>query len=188
MKKLILLLTIVFLASGSLVAQSDIGLYGVGGRVGYVMPEDPIENTLGFGANADLGTIIPDLHLSAFLDYWRKSYDYNFGFGSDAEASFSLLGIGAMVKYHFDIQNAITPYAGGGLGLSIGTSKVEFSTPYTGKTSESDSDTELGIHLAGGAMMPVSETMDGFAELRYTIGDDVDYFGIWVGVNYKLAR
>jgi len=186
MKRMTLLLTIVFLATGSLTAQSDIGLKGVGAHVGFVMPDDPMDNALGFGAQAALGTIIPDLHLSAFLDYWANSYDT--GFGTDAEVTFSLLSIGALAKYHFAMDGQFTPYAGGGLGLSIGTSKIDYSSEFFGDMSESESDTELGIHLVGGAITPLSDTLDGFAELRYTLGDDVDYLGIWVGVNYKLSQ
>ncbi|MDZ7723188.1 MAG: outer membrane beta-barrel protein [candidate division KSB1 bacterium] len=164
--------------------QADIGLYGVGGQLGFVMPEDPIDNAISFGANADLGTIMPDLHLGASVDFWKKSYDVGFGSGSDA--SFSVLSIAALARYTIDIQQTFTPYVGGGLGLVIGTSSFEYTEPFSGKkVDESESDTELGIHLLSGARMPVTPDLDGFAELRYTLGD-IDYFSILAGVSYSL--
>ena len=175
------LAVVMLMATLPVMGQTDIGLYGVGGQLGFVMPEDPIDNAISFGANADLGTIMPNLHLGASVDFWTKSYDI--GFGSDA--SFSVLSIAALARYTLDIQQTFTPYVGGGLGLVIGTASFEY-TDWTGKkVDESDSDTELGIHLLGGARMPVTPDLDGFAELRYTLGD-IDYFSILAGVSYSL--
>ena len=50
--------------------QANIGFKGIGGKVGLVMPEDPIESTFGLGVVANLGTITPDIHLDAFIDFW----------------------------------------------------------------------------------------------------------------------
>ena len=191
MKKLLLFAVLAFSVqfSNSL-AQSNIGLFGVGAHLGYVMPEDPIDPTFGFGLNADLGTITPAIKLAALLDYWGKSYSTGGGYGSTSDVTFSVIAIGAMAKYQFEMEGNIKPYAGAGLSFNIASSKAEWSyyNPLTGQTvgeSSSDSNTDLAIHLAGGAGMPLNDQLDGFAELRYTISD-ADYLGIWVGVNYKL--
>ena len=162
-------------------AESGIGLNAIGARLGFVLPEDPIDSTIGLGLNAALGDIMPNLQLHGYLDYWSKSYDITANVG----ASFSVFGIGAIVKYLFEVEGDIQPYAGGGLGLNIGSWKQDAVSGFTSETS--NSTTDLGIHLLGGASMPLNEQIDGFAELKYTI-DGIDNFGIWVGIYYKLAK
>lgn len=185
MKKIALMLVMgALLGSTALFAQSGIGLYGIGARLGYIMPEDPIESTLGFGAHVDLGTIMPNLTLHGYVDYWSKSYDEL----DYVESSFSLLGITAVAKYHFNVAGNIKPYAGGGLGLNIGSAEAKYTGPYSdlvGNSESSSSDSELGLNLVGGAAMELSPTLDGFAEARYNTGG-VDYLGLYIGVTYKL--
>ena len=158
---------------------------GVGGRLGFVMPEGDIDNTLGFGLNADLGTLMPELTLNAYLDFWTKGYDV----GAYYEWSWTSIGIAAIVKYQFAMEGNMKPYAGGGLGFNISTWSSDYSGPtypgWTGDLDTSDSEFDVALHFLGGASMPLSPNLDGFAELRYTI-DGADYFGIYVGVSYKL--
>ena len=167
-------------------AQVDIGFKGVGGHLGFVMPEDPIDNTIGFGIQADLGTITPDIHLAAFIDYWSKSYDAAGGWGSStAEWSFSEIVIGPLAKYYFKMNSQFEPYAGGGLGLAIGKSKWESDDPIYGKQEQSSSDTEICFYFVGGADYKLSPKMVGYAELKYHM-DGADYLGIFVGITYQL--
>ena len=81
MKKLTVLLAFTLLTTISY-AQSDIDLKGVGARIGFIMPEDPIDETIGFGLNAHLGTLMPNLTLHGYLDYWSKGYDSSSEFHS----------------------------------------------------------------------------------------------------------
>jgi opacity protein-like surface antigen len=186
MKKLVIVVALFFVFAGLSFAQSDIGFYGFGGRVGFVMPEDPIDNTIALGLNGDLGTIMPNLALFVYIDYWSKSYDQ-----FNTEVSFTTLGFGAIVKYMFEVSGDIKPYAGGGLGLQRSSSSVEYKGDdafggFFGESYETDaSETDLGIHFLGGASMALSPAMDGFAEVKYTI-DGIDHLGIYVGINYKL--
>ncbi len=194
MKKVVLLSGVVLLLLiTSVFAQSQIGFNGVGGRFGFIMPEDPIENTIGFGVNADLGTITPDIKLFAYIDYWGKGEEI-----VHYKYSYSVLGFAAIAKYEFKTSGQFVPYAGGGLGININKVKSEYDGPdlsseYSGYYSASDyeysdSETDLAIHLLGGASMPLSPKMDGFAEIKYTIAGDFDYFSIWAGINYKLTK
>ncbi len=159
-------------------AKADLGFKGIGVRVGYVMPEDPIDNTFGFGAQVKLGTIIPELALDAFVDYFSKSYDTGVG----GDASISDIGVGAQVKYFFATKSNIKPYAGGGLALQFVGSKVD--TPYG---DASDTQTDIGFHLVGGAEMPLSAQLNGVAEVKY-VASDLNYFGIFAGVIYRLGK
>ncbi len=186
MKKVVvgLLIALALLTWNNGWSQVDIGFKGVGMRIGYIMPEDPIENTLGFGAQVELGTIMPNLGVSAIVDYWKKSYDT----GGYISSDFSEIVIGALAKYYFEINSQIKPYAGGGLGFAIGSSSWEYVDPFTQqKNSDSESDTDIGVFFQGGAEYPISPNFNGFAELKYHIGG-ADYFGIMIGFNYMFGK
>lgn len=171
------------LSFGSAVmAGSNIGLYSIGGKIGLVMPEDPIESTFGLGVHADLGQITKDIHLSALIDYWRKSYDSGTPLYGKAEWNWTEIIIGATAKYFFKTKSIIEPYAGGGLGLTIGRSKWE-----TENYDDSASDTDFGLHFVGGLEYPLSPTMKGIAEAKYHV-NGADYFGIFAGITFLLGK
>ena len=184
MKKLGFLLLILIFSVGISFAQSDIGLKSIGGKLGFVMPEDPIDNTFGLGVVADLGTITPAIALQAHVEYWGKSYDVGY-----YEWTFSEIIIGATAKYYFPTQGIMKFYGGGGLDFIIGNSSGEYTgtNPYYTNTDVSDSDTDIGFHFCGGGEYPLSETMTGFAELKYTV-DGADFFSIFAGVKFKMGQ
>ena len=77
MKKVTLIAALVFscvLASAAVGNAASIGLRGIGGQIGLAMPDYGGDNTLGFGVVADLGTIMPQLRLEGFADYWGDSW------------------------------------------------------------------------------------------------------------------
>ena len=185
MKKLVLIVLVVSMMATMAFAQADIGLKAVGGKVSFVMPEDPIESTIGLGVAADLGTITDAIHLAAFVEYWGKSYDVGY-----SDISFSEITIGATAKYYFEMDSQFKPYAGAGLGFIIGTSSWEYTGPnygYTGETDGSDSDTDIGFHFVGGADYELSDSMTGFAEVKYAM-NGIDVFSISAGVLFKLGQ
>lgn len=185
----IAIMLFVMTLGSSALAQSDIGLYGIGGRLGLVMPEDPIDNTFGLGIHADLGTITKDIHFEALIDYWSKSYKTGF---ESLEASISEIVLGAAAKYFFQTSSKIEPYLGGGFGLAIGKGKVELKNPVTSEIEEdSSSETGFGLMFLGGLEYPLSPTLTGLAELKYfvSLSDEIaDYFGVYVGITYPLGR
>ncbi|HDL18549.1 MAG TPA: hypothetical protein ENH29_05800 [Bacteroidetes bacterium] len=174
-------------------SQVDIGFKGIGGKVGFVSPEDPIGSTLGLGVVADLGTITPDIHLSAFVDFWNKSYDSGSGFGYTAKWTWTEMVFGAAAKYYFPMEGSkFKPYAGGGLGFAYGKSKWTSDAINTGfgtigGGSYSSSNTNIGFRILAGADYELSPGLTGFAEATYHI-DGVDYFGIFVGVTKTLGQ
>ncbi|OQX95729.1 hypothetical protein B6I21_03930 [candidate division KSB1 bacterium 4572_119] len=184
MKKLGIVTLLILVTASLSFGQADIGLKMLGGKVGYIMP-DGIDDAIGFGVVAELGSITPAIHLDAFIDYWGKKYD-----SYDYEISFSEIVIGATGKYKFETSGQFQPYAGGGLAFIIAKSKGEYTGPntewYTGTDTES-SDTELGFHFCGGADYPFSDSMIGFAEVRYVMSDG-DYFGIYAGVKFQMGN
>lgn len=188
MKKPLILVAALFFALTTLsFAQADIALKGVGGRLGFVMPtEGNIDNTLGFGLQANLGSITPKILLDAYVDYWAKGYT-----AVNYKWTWSTFGIAAIAKYKIDMEGSIHPYVGGGLGFNISKSSGKYTGPNSslfGQYLDSDvssSTTDVAIHLVGGATMALTPKMDGLAEVKYTLGG-IDNLGIFVGVNYKL--
>ncbi|MDZ7372373.1 MAG: porin family protein [candidate division KSB1 bacterium] len=165
-------------------AQAQLGLMGIGGKIGLVSAEEDIGSTLGLGVQAKLGKVAGLIGLDAFVDFWTKNYDA--GFGTDA--SFREIAIGAVGKYYIPFQGSpVKPYAGAGLALNIGRAKVEWSIPYFGSGSESKTETDIGLHLVAGAEMGLSPSLTGFAEAKYAI-DGADYFALMAGVIFNLPE
>lgn len=191
--KLFTLVTGVLFVANLSFGQADIGFKGVGGKIGFVDPESGIESTFGLGVVANLGTITPDIHLGAFIDYWSKSYDAATGLGYSAEWSWTEIVLGASAKYYFPMEESkFKPFAGGGIGLVYGKTKWDYQGVTTGVGtvgggSYSSSDTELGFRILGGADMELSPGLFGFGEVVYHIGG-ADYLGIFVGVIKMLGE
>lgn len=173
------------------IAAARIGFIGVGGRLGYVKPEDPIDGTFGLGVVVDLGTIIPALRLEGSVDYWSKSYEAGYMGWSDAEWSYSDLMIGATAKYVIPTQGTVNPFVGGGLALHMfgWESCVEYRNPWTEmwvKEKYDDSKTDIGFHAVGGAEIGLSPNIRGTLEGRYAIADP-DHFGVFFLLTYLLT-
>jgi len=179
MKKVLFVVALLCMVS---LASAQVGLKGIGAHLGYVDPEDPISGTIGFGAQADLGTLMPQLALFAYVDYWGKSYDELGG-----SVDFSDFDIAAIVKYYFPGKD-FKPYAGGGLGLNFASSSAHVDAIYgIGGGDYSTSNTDLSVHLLGGVQKELSPNLDGFAEIKYSLCK-VDYLSIFAGVTYKLKK
>ncbi len=160
-------------------AQADIGVKGAGVKLSFVSP-DNIDGTIGFGGILDLGTFTPEIGFQATLDFWSKTEDFPGG----GEASFRDIALGARASYNFPMENeSITPYAAAGLAIHIFHSEVDFppvvvlgtTVPGTGGTVD-DTETKIGLDLAGGAAFKVGENVDIIAELMFRVVSDVSQF------------
>lgn len=181
MKKVLVVLLMVMLSTVAF-SQTELGLNGVGAHLSFVMPDGP-DNAIGFGLNADLGTIfMEELTLHAYADYWGKKEDFTGG-----EWKWSNISLAAIAKYNFDLDQVFTPYLGGGLGLDFGTFKWEYDEAYAGfgDSDFSETNTDLVIHLVGGAKMPINDQITGFAEAKYSIGG-FDALMLTVGASFNL--
>ncbi|MDH7603576.1 MAG: outer membrane beta-barrel protein [Melioribacter sp.] len=181
------ILVFIFLFNFGVTAQTDIGLKGVGVKLGYVAPEDPIENTIGFGAAANLGTITSNIHLDAVVDFWSKTYGDLSPYGK-ADFTFTEITIAALGKYYFPLESSsLKPYAGAGIGFVIGRTSFEYNIPYIGSGSESESETNIGFRVLGGVDYKLSPQLNAFAEVFYHT-DGADFLGIFAGVVYCLGK
>jgi opacity protein-like surface antigen len=165
-------------------AQTNLGLQGVGAAAGIVSP-DNLDTTFGIGAFADMGVIVPRLHLEPRIDFWSDSEDV-FGGGGFSVRDITL---GARVKYYFPVANPkLKPFAGGGLGLNFFHVELEMMDPFTGGTMTStDSSTKLGLDLGGGLATPLSLSTHFVAELWYGAVSDFSHLTLRVGVLHALG-
>jgi hypothetical protein len=146
-----------------------LGFEGIGGKVSLVLPDG--DNTIGFGAIASLGTIVPSLNaLKAEVgaEYWGNS---NVFFNS------SVISLNGTAKYYF-ATTGMLPFAGAGLGL-VRSSASAKSTLYGGNFSSSSTD--LNIHFLGGIELPIGANMKFIAEGRY-----VSVNGHWLQISGGL--
>lgn len=186
MKRAILIASLVFmfaLISVNLSIAADIGLKGIGGRAGFVMP-DQGDNTFGLGVVFDLGTIISQLALEASADYFGYSYDL-----LGAKLSSNIINFNGMVKYHFPVGGNFSPFAGGGFTFQYARVKSEYQAASlwgvpVGETSSSESETDTDLHIGGGVDFPIGTGMKFTAEARYFLDDET----IWLtgGIILKL--
>ena len=189
--KVVIALSIVILMVTSGFGQADIGFKGIGGKLGLVDPGEGVGSTIAFGAVVNLGSITPKIMLQADVAYWGKDYDV-FASNDFTVSSFSISAIG---KYMFaESDQQLRPFAGAGLGFNFNSVSWEYDTispvpPYQPiHEKDSDSDTDIGIHIVGGTHYMLSDNLDGFAEFRYMIGGDWDYWGIFAGVVFLLGK
>jgi opacity protein-like surface antigen len=185
MKRIVLLLALALIVTiaPAAMAQSDLGLKGLGVAVGFVSPEN-MDGVFSFGGFANLGNVTPNIGLEARLDYWSWSKSE---FGVETKAHDTALGVRG--KYYFDVQNAkFKPFAGAGLAFHFIGAEVDM--PASGgfpATSTSDSETKLGLDLGGGLLTPINPRVDFLGEVWYGVVSDVNQFSMRAGISYKLG-
>lgn len=181
MKKLLYVASLVILVWS--VSFGQLGLYSIGGGLGFVSVSNDVGSGLVLGVGADLGEITPGLHLRPDIGYWSVKKDV---------AGFNLttsdLSINANVVYPIPVEGKKSPfYVGGGLGLNSVTAEV-YIPPFFGFPggTSSASESKLGVNLLAGAGYPIGDKLNLFGEARYVIVSDFGHFGIVAGVSYAL--
>jgi opacity protein-like surface antigen len=102
------------------------------------------------------------------------------------------IAIKSTVRYLFPIEGNIKPYAGAGLGIHLYSWDYDYpGYSYGGYTfpggSFSDSDTEFGFHILGGAEFKLSPKWKLQTELEYGSAD-LDQFAIVANFIYALGK
>lgn len=87
----------------------------------------------------------------------------------------------------FGIDNeAFTPYAGGGLGITrVSADEVQVDTRFGTVTSGDDSNTEVNLNIIVGAEFPL-DSFTPFVQAQFGIGGDIDRFNIAGGLLFNL--
>jgi hypothetical protein len=153
---------------------------GFGGRLSFVNPSD-VDGTIGFNLIADFGTLRPQLALETTLDYWSSDEDLG-GYNMDVRD----VSLGARLKYTFNVANyKLRPYAAGGLALHFlrfeAPDVIVGGVPVRGRD---DSETQLGVDLAGGLGYRTSTNVFVVGELRFRLLSDVPQVELTGGVVY----
>ncbi len=176
MKKAFFISVIVLCAAGLSFAKDGFGLYGIGGKIGFISVDDVTE--LSFGAAADLGSLMDgQLGLQADITYWGDSETF-----SGTKVSASLVCISAIGKFFFvKPGEQLRPWAGGGLGINIHSAKVG---------SYSDSSTDIGGQIGGGVDIKLSDSMKGIGECRFNMnsGPMGNYLTVFAGIIFNLGN
>lgn len=187
-KMLIVSLMISFILSFATVGSAmDIGLRGIGGKVGLVIPDYAGDNTFGLGVIADMGTIIPELRAEASIDYWGKSWDVVY-----YEWSQSVITISGTAKYDFPLGKSFIPFVGGGLGLAINRWSSDWKGQQQtlfgiGNIDVSDTNIDIVFHVVGGVDIPVGKKMILTLEAKYGLGG-TDALWLTGGLMIPLQR
>ena len=174
MRKLMtILLAIVLIAGFTTTSKAQIS---IGANVGLAMPMGDWSDgyNMGFGGSANGEYALNDnMSLGLNIGY------YSFGGKTDGY-SWSFIPIVADFKYSF-MTEGFMPYAGLGLGMFMGTSKVDFMG-----ISMSASESKFGFVPTAGFWM--GDSFKWGASLKYNIVSDVSYLGINVGIIYPLGK
>lgn len=136
-----------------------------GFKVGVANPDEGDASFL-VGAHAEFTERDSRWHLMPELTFWK-----------DAD-NVSDLAVNANVFYHFQEQRRSTPYLGFGVGLNFFTIDVP---------GEDDHETELGINLLGGMLLPVSSGVTGFVEGRY-VATELDQIMLLAGFTFTFSN
>lgn len=135
----------------------------IGPRIGASIEPDQIV----IGGQLDLGELAPDLTFTPNLEL---------GFGDDI----TTIQLNGDLHYHFLVSgSAWRPYVGGGLGVAFYS--IDLPPGFQGD----DSQTEVGLNILGGAIVPTQGGSRFFTELKLGIADLPD-LKILVGWNFGL--
>lgn len=183
----LIIATITVLSLQTARAEANFGLFGLGVRAGLVVPNDPIKNTIGLGAQARIGNLTKDVGLNLFMDFWTRGYNQS-EIGLPAKQRWTQVAIGGMAKYYIPTQSGLNPF--GGAGLSINFSHNSYTLNYVPNpilaTSGSTDHTDVGLHLAAGIEPSLNPDWDGLIEAKYSI-DGAKYFSLMIGATYKIG-
>lgn len=162
MKKLFVLLTVAAIVFGQAAyANTNIGLKGIGGRVGFVEP-DHGDGAVTLGVVADMGTWTENLPWELALTWWSAGEDVG-----SYEWSYTDIAIRNSVYYLFELDKGLYVYPGAGLGVHFLNASVEGPGNY----DADESDTELSLMILGGLQFPISGKWHGQAEIQFDFGD-----------------
>jgi hypothetical protein len=161
---------------------SAVQLSSAGLRVGQVLPSVTRQNALSIGLQGNLLSDKSAVIFQPFFDYWAVSYD-------KAQARWNrqlfAAGISALKLFNLNNSNA-KPFVGGGLGMTFNAWQSTSSD--VDAPSSKDHEFDLALNVLGGIEVPVTSSLNGLIQLKYTLAGMADYLGFWIGVSYQLNQ
>jgi|GEM_PF-4180989 len=176
------LLGLLLIGSANANIRDGIGLYSVGGSIGYVNSSGYSTlgsgggGTIGLGLFADIGYLAENIAIYPNISYWTMTTEPDeFGFGYQMkEQEFS---IGGDLHYYFNPEATVNYYLGAGLAMS-------FFKWQSGPLHKPESS--LGFKFAGGLETRISEKASLVGELSYKVDGVVNTLWTKVGVAFNM--
>jgi len=160
-------------------AASNMGLKAIGLKVGYVDPEGALDGTVEFGAQAEFGEFVKQLHWDGSISYWSTGRDVSYG-NHNYNWNLSDLIFRTGVGYDF-LRGPWEPFVGGGLGLHF------YSWDYSGSPNYSNAnDTKLGLYIDGGIEHEFNARWTGEMQLQFDFAD-TDQTALMFHLLYNLS-
>jgi opacity protein-like surface antigen len=116
-------------------------------------------------------------------DYWSKSEG-----SGDFEVDFRDIAFGARGQYVFSNDNPrVSPYAAAGIAIHLFKVDVPEQEIAGFTVGGSDSDSKIGVDLAGGIEYASSEKMKIIGEVMYRIVSDIEQFVISAALMFPFG-
>ncbi|MEO8398510.1 MAG: hypothetical protein ABI550_01715 [Ignavibacteriaceae bacterium] len=164
--------------------QTNIRFEGIGGKIGFIIPENPIDNTFSISAHADLGTIFDRVFVGAIAEYWSKSYNASSIANTFFDGKWTEFIIAPTFKFKFYTPTKFITYAGGGIGFAIVSSNTDFKDG-SQVVRSSESKLNAALFFLGGVEYPFNKNLKGISEIKFHI-NGANFFGIYAGLTYLL--
>ncbi len=164
--------------------QSNIHFEGIGGKIGYVIPENPINNAFSFSLHADLGNVLNRVYVGAIAEFWSKSYNSSALANNYLDGKWSEFILAPTFKLKYYTGTKAITYIGGGFGFALVSFKNDMIN--LGQTFElNSSKLDAVLFFLGGFEYPISPMIKGIGEIKYNLGG-ANFFGIYLGMTYLL--
>ncbi len=164
--------------------DSNIGMKGIGPRIGYVDPSGALDGTVELGVVFDFGQFVPQLHWDGSVSFWSSGqnyhyYDYPHHYDRYYDWTLRDLALRSGVNYHF-LEGEWVPYVGGGLAIHF------YSWNYNGMPdSPTASDTKVGLYFDGGISHEFNEDWTGQMQIQSDFADP-DQTALLFNLIYRL--
>ena len=175
MKKLLtIVLAIVLIAGFTSTTKAQIS---IGAKAGIALPMGTFGDAFGLGFG---GSAIGEYALNENMAVGLNIGYYTFGEKNSSGVTYSVIPILADFKYFFQTKGFM-PYVGAGLGMYMGTTKIDFLG-----TSVSSSTSDFGFSPKVGFWM--GEGFKYGACIDYNIVSNANHLGINIGFIYPLGK
>ncbi len=184
MLKKILFIVLIFGFIKISYSQSNIRLEGIGGKIGYIIPESPIYNTFSFSAHADLGNIFNRIYVGAIAEFWSKSYNSSALPNNYLDGKWTEFILAPTFKLKYYTGTKAITYIGGGVGFAI----VNFINDMTNLSQSfklNSTRLNAALFLFGGAEYPITPRLKGIGEIKFHLGG-ANFLGMYLGATYLL--
>lgn len=147
---------------------------------GYVAPND-VDSTFWVTANYRF-RITDRVLLEPEVGYWKKGDDAPSVDVSIEDLNF---GVNGILELGGGGGTGLRPWVGAGLGLHRLKGVVDLDDDDDGDAFD-ETDTELAIHLLGGADFGLTDTFDLYAAARFDLVSDINQFKVYGGIRYRF--